>query len=80
MIGRQCDGHACVRSHVLGAVAADLIAADKHLDVLGGSAGAILALLRLYNVSRSDDVLRCATKCGEHLLAQARLGLRGRRS
>ena len=30
----------------------DLIAADKQLDVIGGSAGAILGLLRLYRDTR----------------------------
>jgi type 2 lantibiotic biosynthesis protein LanM len=58
----------------------DLIAADKQLDVIGGSAGAILGLLRLYRDSRSDAALRCAVKCGEHLLAQPRLGPEGRRT
>ena len=36
----------------------DLIAADKQLDVVSGSAGGILGLLRLYRDTRSDDVLR----------------------
>lgn len=58
----------------------DLIAADKQLDIIGGSAGAILGLLRLYRDSPSNDVLRRATKCGEHLLGQSRLGPEGRRS
>jgi type 2 lantibiotic biosynthesis protein LanM len=58
----------------------DLIAADKQLDVIGGSAGAILGLLRLYRDTRSDDVLKRAVKCGEHLLAQKRVGVEGRRS
>jgi type 2 lantibiotic biosynthesis protein LanM len=58
----------------------DLIAADKQLDVVGGSAGGILSLLRLYRDSRSDDVLRRAIKCGEHLLGQPRQGPEGRRT
>jgi type 2 lantibiotic biosynthesis protein LanM len=58
----------------------DLIAADKLLDVTSGAAGAILALLRLYRDTGSCDVLRRATKCGEHLLGQARVGAEGRRS
>ena len=58
----------------------DLIAADKQLDVVGGSAGAILGLLRLYRDTRSDDVLRRAVQCGEHLLGQPRLGPDGRRT
>ncbi len=58
----------------------DLITADKQLDVVSGSAGAILGLLRLYRDTRSDDVLRRAVKCGEHLLGQPRLGPEGRRT
>ena len=58
----------------------ELIAADKQLDVMGGSAGAILALLRLYRDSASEDVLTRATKCGEHLMGQRRLGPAGSRS
>jgi class II lanthipeptide synthase len=58
----------------------DLIAADKQLDVIGGSAGAILGLLRLYRDSKSADVLKRATKCGEHLINQSRLGPAGSRS
>ena len=48
--------------------------------VIGGSAGAVLALLRLYRDTRAGDVLRRAVKCGEHLLGQPRLGPQGRRS
>jgi len=57
-----------------------LIAADKQFDVMGGSAGAILALLRLYRDTQSGEVLRRATACGEHLLAQSRLGAPGFRT
>jgi type 2 lantibiotic biosynthesis protein LanM len=58
----------------------ELIAADKQLDVMSGSAGGILGLLRLYRDSRAADVLRRAERCGEHLLSQPRLGPAGRRS
>jgi type 2 lantibiotic biosynthesis protein LanM len=58
----------------------DLIAADKRLDVIGGSAGAILSLLRLHRDTDSADVLARARKCGEHLMAQSRPGPEGRRS
>jgi type 2 lantibiotic biosynthesis protein LanM len=58
----------------------DLIAADRQLDVLGGSAGGILGLLRHYRDSGAADVLARATKCGEHLLAQPRSGKSGRRT
>ena len=56
-----------------------VIAADKQLDVMGGSAGAILGLLRLYRDGGNADVLARAAQCGEHLLAQPRLGADGRR-
>ncbi len=56
----------------------ELIGADRQLDVIGGSAGGILGLLRLYRDSGDADVLRRAVKCGEHLLAQPRLGPQGR--
>ena len=58
----------------------DLIAADKKLDAIGGSAGAILGLLRLYRDTESADVLTRATKCGEHLIKQGRLGSKGHMS
>jgi type 2 lantibiotic biosynthesis protein LanM len=58
----------------------DLIAADKRLDVIGGSAGAILALLRLHRDTKAADVLMRAVRCGEHLLRQDRVGPEGRRS
>lgn len=58
----------------------DLIAADKQLDVMSGSAGAILGLLRLYRDSGSKEALNLAAKCGDHLLGQRRVGPRGSRS
>jgi class II lanthipeptide synthase len=75
------DDGLLVDAHVAAALFTDdLIAADKHLDVMGGSAGAILGLLRLYRDTQSSDVLKRATKCGEHLLDQRRVGPEGRRS
>jgi type 2 lantibiotic biosynthesis protein LanM len=58
----------------------DLIAADKQLDVMGGSSGGVLGLLRLYRDTQSSDTLARAIRCGEHLLAQRRLGLEGLRT
>ncbi|MGH8798037.1 MAG: type 2 lanthipeptide synthetase LanM [Caldimonas sp.] len=46
----------------------ELIAADRLFDVIGGSAGGILGLLKAYRCSGDDDVLARATRCGEHLL------------
>jgi type 2 lantibiotic biosynthesis protein LanM len=58
----------------------DLITADKHLEIMAGSAGGILGLLRLHRDSPSADVLARATKCGEHLLDQPRMSVQGGRS
>ena len=58
----------------------DLIAADKQLDVIAGSAGAILCLLRIYQDTQEPDTLDRAVKCGAHLLAQERVGSPGRRT
>ena len=58
----------------------ELIAADKRLDVIGGSAGAILSLLRLHRDRGCNDVLARAEKCGDHLLTQPRVGAEGCRS
>jgi type 2 lantibiotic biosynthesis protein LanM len=58
----------------------DIIAADRQLDVLGGSAGAILGLLRLYRQTGSQDALMLAEKCGQWLLSRERAGQPGRRT
>src|SRR5207249_4146704 len=49
-------------------------------DVLGGSAGAILGLLRLHRQTGSDDALERAVRCGRHLMDQPRVGPPGQRS
>jgi type 2 lantibiotic biosynthesis protein LanM len=46
----------------------EMIAADKHLDIIGGAAGAILGLLSLYRVTGEAQVLERAIACGQHLL------------
>jgi lantibiotic modifying enzyme len=46
----------------------EAIARDETLDVLGGSAGAILGLLALFRVSQDPELLRRAGAAGEHLL------------
>jgi type 2 lantibiotic biosynthesis protein LanM len=51
----------------------DLLAADDHLDLLGGTAGAILSLLSLYDMTGSRDLLARAVLCGEYLLMQPRI-------
>ena len=73
--GLQSDAHVAARLFT-----DELIGADRQLDVIGGCAGGILGLLRLYRDSQSVDVLRRAIRCGEHLIAQDKLGSEGRRS
>lgn len=58
----------------------NLINADQHLDVISGSAGAILCLLALYRKTQSTEVLEKAILCGEHLLNTPRVGETGLRS
>ena len=58
----------------------EIIAADTQLDVMGGSAGGILGLLRLYRDTEFKDVLIRAIRCGEHLMDKPRIGPEGRRS
>lgn len=68
-------------AHVASSLITDeLIAADKRLDALGGSAGAILGLLRLHRDTQAPDVLARAIRCGDHLLRQERAGAEGFRS
>jgi type 2 lantibiotic biosynthesis protein LanM len=58
----------------------ELIDTDKNLDVISGSAGAILCLLALYRNTKSQAVLEKAILCGEHLLNTPRVGKAGFRS
>jgi type 2 lantibiotic biosynthesis protein LanM len=48
------------------------IAQDKDLDIIGGAAGCIAALLSLQSSRPSVRVLELARQCGEHLLARVR--------
>jgi type 2 lantibiotic biosynthesis protein LanM len=47
-----------------------VIARDTSLDVLYGSAGAVLALLTLHRTRPVAELLDLARRCGRHLLAQ----------
>jgi type 2 lantibiotic biosynthesis protein LanM len=55
----------------------ELIEADQALDVIAGSAGGILGLLKAYRLSGDGDVRARAVACGRHLLAR-RLSVNGR--
>jgi type 2 lantibiotic biosynthesis protein LanM len=58
----------------------DLIRADEGLDIIVGSAGAILGLLKFHNISGLPLALEKAILCGEHLLKVPRYGEVGARS
>jgi len=46
----------------------DLLAADQHFDIISGTAGAILGLLALHNISHDSEIIEKAILCGNHLL------------
>ncbi|MEH7218944.1 type 2 lanthipeptide synthetase LanM [Bacillus toyonensis] len=45
--------------------------ADTNLDVIGGAAGALIILMRYYEMEKEQDVLDTAKLCGEFLLDKA---------
>jgi type 2 lantibiotic biosynthesis protein LanM len=49
----------------------EVIAGDSQLDIIGGTAGALLSVLALYRVVQDPSVLESAVACGRHLLAQS---------
>ena len=49
------------------AISPEALRADKQLDVMGGAAGAILGLMKLYRARPSSDVLRIAQDCADWL-------------
>lgn len=58
----------------------DAIGDDDQFDVLNGTAGAIIAMLALYEIHQDPETLGAAITCGDHLLAhrtQQTGGLRG---
>ena len=48
------------------------ISRDEAIDVIGGAAGCIVALLSLYAVAPSESTLATAVQCGDHLIAHAK--------
>ncbi|MFB2876324.1 type 2 lanthipeptide synthetase LanM family protein [Floridanema aerugineum] len=55
-----------------------VIASDRQLDILGGSAGAILGLLGLYRIVQDSTILDSAVACGRYLLEQSVITSQGR--
>jgi hypothetical protein len=61
-------------------ISKELILADQTLDIVGGSAGAILCLLKLFKKTQEDWILEKAVECGDHLLKMDRVSVNGKRS
>ena len=57
-----------------------LVQKDDQLDVMSGSAGAILGLLMLYEATKNRSTLEQAVACGHHLLGQRRETRTGHRA
>ncbi|PSB45905.1 type 2 lanthipeptide synthetase LanM family protein [Chamaesiphon polymorphus] len=55
----------------------ELIDRDRHFDIIGGAAGCIGGLLALYSQRPSQQTLKVALQCGEHLIAHAQQLERG---
>ncbi|MBR8834760.1 MAG: type 2 lantipeptide synthetase LanM family protein [Stigonema ocellatum SAG 48.90 = DSM 106950] len=51
----------------------ELINKDDRLDIIGGAAGCIGALVNLYHCRASSKTLAAAIECGDRLIAQAKL-------
>ncbi len=49
-----------------------LVGDDRHFDLIGGAAGAIVTLLALHRHRPTPGTLALAVRCGEHLLSHAR--------
>jgi lantibiotic modifying enzyme len=52
----------------------DVIAGDAKLDVIGGSAGAILGLSALFSATRDRQLLDTIKLCGRHLIQRQQTG------
>ncbi|HEX8391307.1 MAG TPA: type 2 lanthipeptide synthetase LanM family protein [Longimicrobium sp.] len=63
------DGLRAAALDAARAIPLSAITADRELDVFGGAAGALLALLALHASTGRDDLLRRARLCGDRLLA-----------
>ncbi|MEQ8221804.1 MAG: type 2 lanthipeptide synthetase LanM family protein [Candidatus Eremiobacterota bacterium] len=49
-------------------ITSDLIERDKHFDIISGSAGTILGLIKLYNVTKDTKILDICNRSADHLL------------
>ena len=66
----DADEYVRVAETAASALTSSRIRSDEVYDLLGGSAGAILGLLALYDETGSEEVLARATTAGDHLSAE----------
>jgi len=67
----QDDAYVKWAEKAAGLITHEQIFADRRLDIEGGSAGCLIALLALYQSCKSPDILKLALCCGDHLIAQS---------
>jgi len=67
------DAHSLARL-----ITPDVITGDRRLDILGGTAGTLLSLLKLYRSVQDPMILESAIACGQHLLMQGVICSSGR--
>ena len=65
---------------VAATITDERISQDCTFDLLGGSAGAILGLLALYQIEPDEKILERAIACGRHLLASRTASASGHRA
>ena len=53
---------------IAGKITPELIKKDNNFDMISGSAGTILALLKLFDLTNNNNFLQKAILCGKHLL------------
>lgn len=69
-VGKLLDDRALIEAAIQMSrwLTGGVVALDNKLDALSGAAGALLGLIKLYDVSGSAEVMVAARRCGEHLL------------
>ena len=82
VIGELLEENKLIDDAIVAArlISKELISQDKSLDIIGGSAGAILCLLKLYQQTQENWVLEKAVECGDHLLQTERMMVNGQQS
>ncbi len=82
VVGRLLEDRTLLEDarRVAGLITEERIAADAALDVIAGSAGAILSLLALQETEPDARVLSRAVLCGEHLLEKMTVSRAGPRA